>query len=441
MDSGIKRAVLVWHRRAGKDKTCLNYTIRQMFSESPGGRIGIYYHLFPSYAQGKKIIWDGIDREGMRFMDHFPAELIARKNETDLQIELVNGSIWQIVGTDNMDRVVGTNPVGCVFSEYALQNPRAWDLFRPILRENGGWAIFPYTPRGRNHGKALYDMARNNPDWYCELLTVRDTRREDGTPVVSEEDIEADRREGMDEELIQQEYYCSFEGYQQGSYYAKQLRQAYDDSRVGTVPWESRQPVFTFWDIGIGDASAIWFMQRIGSRINVIDYYETSGEGISYFAKLLKNDRPYTYARHYWPHDGRNREFGTGVSRRDTGEELGLRPIDIVERGDVDTGIDAVRSIFSRCYFDKAKCEDGLNALSNYRKEWDEDREEFKNKPYHDWSSHGADAFRTMAMSDFETVSIGSAPVRIISSFDPSHTPDVDVIIEDRFDPMEVRLR
>lgn len=202
MQSGTKRAVLVWHRRAGKDKTALNYTISQMFPEN-GGRIGTYYHFLPTYNQGKKIIWDGINFDGMKFMDHFPPELVASKNETEMQVTLTNGSIYQVIGTDKMDNIVGTNPVGCVFSEYSLQNPKAWDLFRPILRENKGWALFIYTPRGRNHGKQLYEMAKNNPEWFCELRTVLDTEREDGSPIITAADIENDRKEGMDEQLIQ----------------------------------------------------------------------------------------------------------------------------------------------------------------------------------------------------------------------------------------------
>jgi hypothetical protein len=200
LDSGIKRAVCIWHRRAGKDKTILNIIVKKMVE-----RVGIYYYFFPTYAQGKKILWDGMDASGFKFLDHIPASLVASKNATEMKIVLRNGSVFQIVGTDNYDSIVGTNPVGCVFSEFSLQDPQAWELVRPILRENGGWAIFPYTPRGLNHGWDLYQMALNNPDWFCELLTVKDTG------ALTEADIDAERRSGMPEPLIQQEFYCSFE--------------------------------------------------------------------------------------------------------------------------------------------------------------------------------------------------------------------------------------
>ncbi len=148
---GFKRFVLVWHRRAGKEKTCWNYLIMQAVK-----KVGIYYYFFPHFSQGRKILWDGIDKEGFRFLDHIPKELISgNPNSTEMKIRLRNGSIIQIIGTNNIDSIVGTNPIGCVFTEYSLQDPRAWSLIRPILVENGGWAVFNFTPRGANHGKDI----------------------------------------------------------------------------------------------------------------------------------------------------------------------------------------------------------------------------------------------------------------------------------------------
>lgn len=419
----IKRACLVWHRRSGKDKTALNFTISKMFPENTGGRIGTYFHLFPTYAQGKKIIWDGIDASGFKVTDHFPAQLVKSRNESELQTTLINGSIHQVIGTDKIDSIVGTNPVGCVFSEYALQNPRAWDLIRPILAENGGWAIFNYTPRGHNHGKAMFEAARDDPSWYCSLLTVDQTLREDGRPVISSDMIEQERHgpQPMPEELIQQEYYCSFEGYQQGAYYSQQLRNAEKEGRITSVPHNSYLPVSTWWDLGIGDATAIWFSQAVHGEVRMIDYYETSGEGMSYYTKLLK-DKPYTYDRHYMPFDADVRELGTGKSRRETAESLGLRPVDIVTKLPIDDGINAARQIFPRCWFDKVKCEQGLNALANYHKDYDEIRREFKAAPYHDWSSHGADAFRYFAVGFQDRVdSAFITKPKVRTQFNPYH--------------------
>jgi hypothetical protein len=205
MATGIKRAVCVWHRRAGKDKTFLNFMIKEMPK-----RVGAYYYFLPTYRQGKQILWDGIDRDGFKYMHHFPKEIIKRKHETEMKIELTTGSIFQIIGTDNIDAIMGTNPVGCVFSEYSLQNRDAWDFISPILAENDGWAVFNFTPRGMNHGWEIYTKADENDDWFCEKLTVEDTVRPDGSRVITEETIERERARGMSESMIRQEYYCDF---------------------------------------------------------------------------------------------------------------------------------------------------------------------------------------------------------------------------------------
>lgn len=353
-------------------------------------RVGTYFYIFPTYTQAKKVLWDGRDRQGFPFMSHFPDELVAKKNETELRVELRNGSSVQLIGSDNIDSVLGTNPVGCVFSEFALQDPKGWDYMRPILRENGGWAIFDYTPRGKNHGYSLYQMARDNPEWYAEILTVDDTK------AISHEEIDADRREGMSEELIQQEYYCSFEGVAFGAYYGKQLQQAEQEGRIANVPFETGIGVETWWDLGVGDSTAIWFTQSIGREIRVIDYYEASGEGLPHYAKTLQ-EKPYVYSRHHAPHDIEVRELGSGRSRREIAQNLGIS-FDVVPNISIEDGIEAARALLSRCWFDKTKCERGLNALASYHKDWDEKLKTWRSQPKHDWASHAADAFRYLAV-------------------------------------------
>lgn len=385
LDSGIKRAVAVWHRRAGKEKTFLNYTVKEAFK-----RVGTYFYVFPTYAQGRKILWQGMDREGFPFMAHIPSEVIEAKHEQDMRIKLVNGSAIQVIGSDKIDSIVGTNPIGVVFSEYSLQDPRAWDYLRPILRENGGWAVFDFTPRGKNHGYQLYEMAKDNPEWFCQRLTI------DDTGVLKDSDIEAERNAGMSEEMIQQEFYCSFEGVMFGAYFGKQIKAAEDDGRITRVPYESGIGVETWWDLGIRDSMAIWFTQTIGREVRVIDYYENSGEGLEHYAKFLQ-EKPYIYAQHHGPHDLEVREIGTGRSRKEVAESFGMR-FDIVPSLSVEDGIEAARSFIGRCYFDKERCERGLNALRNYRKEYDDKLGTWKAHPVHDWASHGADAFRYLAV-------------------------------------------
>ena len=390
LDGGATRAVAVWHRRAGKEKTLLNYTAKKTVE-----RIGAYFYLFPTYAQAKKAIWDGRDRDGFPFMGHFPPQWVKRKHEQELKIECMNGSIFQLIGTDNIDAIMSTNPIGCVFAEYSLQDPRAWDYLRPILTENGGWAAFDFTPRGKNHGYALYQLARKlmedgDPRWFAQKLTVEDTG------VVSQADIERERREGMDEELIQQEYYCSFEGVQVGAYYGREMAAAQAAGRICGVPYYPELPVHTWWDLGIDDAMAIWFTQDVGREVHAIDYYENAGEGLPHYARVLR-ERGYTYGTHNAPHDIQVRELGSGKSRLETAAALGIK-FEIVPNIALQDGIDAARLFIARVWFDRDKTERGRNALVSYHKTWDEKRKMFLAQPYHDWSSNGADGFRYLAV-------------------------------------------
>lgn len=439
LQAGVKRAVCVWHRRAGKDLTAWNWTITAAMA-----RAGTYFFFYPTYAQGKKILWDGKDKEGRPFLSYIPEGAIVSKNETEMQVKVQvvtkdgvstgGESIIQIIGTDNMDSIVGTNPLGCVFSEFSLQDPTGWDLVRPILRENGGWAIFLYTPRGRNHGWNLYEMTRrpqNRGTWYSELLTVRDTRRdgegENGAPVITDADIEAEIREGMDPDLVQQEYFCSFTGSLQGSYFGRQLEQARAEERIGAIPWEPAYYVNTAWDLGVGDDNAIWFYQTIGLTIRLIDYHTVSGWSVPEYAKLLK-EKPYAYNVHLAPHDIKQREWTSGKSRWDTARTLGI-VFRVAPKMKVDEGISAVRKLFPRFYFDEVKCARGLDALASYHKEWDPVRRCYDDRPYHDWSSHGADALRTLATALVDAPTV-RRETQARTAFDP-------MAYEHEFNPLE----
>jgi phage terminase large subunit len=388
MASGVKRGVLVWHRRAGKEKTCWNYLIMQAVK-----KVGIYYYLFPKLNQGRKILWDGIDKNGFRFIHHIPPEIIdGEPNSTEMKIRLKNGSLIQIVGTNHIDSIVGTNPVGCVFSEYSLQNPVAWQLIRPILVENGGWAVFNFTPRGANHAKDLFIMAQSNPDWFCQLLTVDDTK------VVNEEDIQAERDAGMSEDYIQQEFYCSFTLGVEGSYYAAYLEDAREELRIGRVPWAKQSRVFTAWDLGYGDSTSIVFYQVVGNEIHVIDYYENHGKGLPHYVEVLKK-KPYVYGSHFAPHDIDSHSFSSGLSAKEVGADLGIRfTVLPTLKVSLEDGIEAVRGLFPRLWFDEERCKPLIRCLENYRKEFDQRLEVYKDRPRHDKFSHGADAVRYMAI-------------------------------------------
>jgi phage terminase large subunit len=413
-DKGINRFFIVWHRRAGKDKACLNFMICRAME-----RTGSYYYLLPTYTQVKKIIWDGMDASGFKFMDHIPPELIARKNESELKVELINGSIIQLLGTDNIDRIVGVNPVGVVFSEYSLQDPRAYDFYRPILNENKGWALFNGTPRGKNHFFKLYESIKTDPTWYNSILTIDDTHRdgpgEDGGPVVTTEMVDQDRREGMDDDLIQQEYYCNFAGVQTGSYYGALMVRLEEDGRLCDVPWNPRLPVFTVWDLGIADAMTVIFAQNDGQMVNIIDYIEKRGEGLGYFSAEV-NRKSYVYSNHYAPHDITSRELTSGKTRLELARDLGL-DFRIAPNIAVQDGIDSLRSLFPKLRIDRSKCARLADCLRSYHKLWDPKNQEYGKTPVHDWSSHGADAARYMSLvydleyesRHIETKSVGMA--------------------------------
>lgn len=399
-DSGGKRSVLVWHRRAGKDSFALNFTAAEAIE-----KVGVYWHMLPTQRQARKVVWDGIDSDGRRVIDQvFPKEIVKSSRSQEMQKELINGSMWQLCGSDNYDALVGSNPVGVVFSEWSLCDPKAWDYVRPILAENGGWAIFIFTSRGKNHGFTMSEMARKNPSWFHSILTVDDTKRPDGTPVITQEAIQEDRDAGMSEDMIQQEYYCSFEVAIPGAYFAKEIASARADKRIGFIPIEPHIDVHTFWDLGIskGNEMVIWFVQAIGKEIRVINHYEADNEPMAHFIGYVNNfakEHNINYGEHHAPHDINVRDLMNGKKRIDTAREMGIVLRAVPRTTDLNDSIEATRRLFARCWFDENRCEKGIAALASYHREFDSKNNVYKNQPVHDWSSNSADAFRQMAQA------------------------------------------
>lgn len=386
LDSGVKRAVWVCHRRAGKDLTVINWLIKYLAQNSCN-----CYYIMPSYAQAKKVIWDAKNNEGMKFQEYFPDEIVKSRHQQEMKIEFTNGAIFQLVGSENVDSIMGTNPRIVVFSEAALQSPTAWDFIRPIIRANGGIAIFISTPRGKNWFHDLTVVAKREPDWFYELLTIEDTN------VLTTEDMEKERREGMSEELIQQEYYCSFSRGVDGTYYGRIIEKAHQEDRIGRVNYESRGVVHTAWDIGFGDSTSIVFWQEIGSEVRIIDFYENQGESIAHYIKYLQS-KSYIYGTHYFPHDASSGSIQTGTNLQRVAADLGLKTI-VLPRDDVQLGIEAVRSLLSMCFIDEKKCSHLLKCLENYCKKYNDKANVYSETPVHNWASHAADAFRYCAMA------------------------------------------
>ena len=392
-----KRYILVWHRRAGKDKTTINFVACKAIEE-----VGNYLYMAPEQTQVKKIIWQGIGSDGMKFIDHIPYQLIKKKYEKDMLIELINGSTIQLGGSDSYDSWMGTNPRGIVFSEYSIQNPQAYNYFRPILVENGGWAVFIYTPRGHNHG---YDMRNvglreseaGNPDYYYSEVDITQTKKEDGSSLITQADIDEEIASGMPPELVRQEFYNSFDAGNMGAYYAdiiEQLRNS-EPSAVGHYPYDPTRPVVTAWDLGIHDATSVWFVQPYEGGPRVIEYYEQRNKPLTDHVSYVLS-RNYNYLEHLAPHDIMVRSYETGKTRKELAFDMGL-DFTVVPKLHVEDGIEAVRALLPRCTFHESGTDEGLEALFGYERAWDDRMKRYRNSPTHNWASHGADAFRVLA--------------------------------------------
>ena len=345
----------------------------------------------PTYSQAKKVIWDASTNDGFRILDYIPDEVIAQKNQQEMKIRFYNGSLFQLIGSDNINSLMGTNPKIVVFSEYALQTTEAWDFIRPILKVNKGTAIFISTPRGRNHFFDLFNMGKTQPDWFVEKLTYKDTG------VLTEEDIEKEIAEGMSEELAEQEYSCSFDRGIDGSIYAKLITKMRLEERVGEFKYDPYKVVHTSWDLGWSDKTAIIYFQLDCEKIKIIDYDEHSNKTLNWYQGLLQ-DKPYRYGTHLFPHDVAQVDgLSTGLTRQEILEDLNIQ-VTKVKRSFIVDGIEAVRAILSsRVYIDETKCLELLKSLENYFREYDDKKKIYKDKPCHNWASHGCDSLRYLA--------------------------------------------
>lgn len=408
MESGTRFAVAVWHRRCGKDLSALNFGAMKA-----GQRVGAYWHVLPNLKQGRRIVWDGMTKDGRRFLDHFPGwsdagepgSFVTRTRDDEMKLWLANGSTYQILGAEDPDSLVGANPIGIIFSEFSIYDSQAlWDLMKPVLEENGGWAVFIFTPRGKNHGWKLLQDAKKSDRWFAQVLTIDDTRNEQGLPLITNEQIQLLRDEGMPEHKIEQEFYCSFEAPLEGAFYGDRIRDMERDGRIRSVPWEPKAPVNTMWDLGIRGrlACSIWFHQLVHGEHRLIDFETSSEVGLDYYVSKIR-DRPYVYGKHLVPHDAEAREIGSGDTRIETARQLGLRMTVVKDIG-LQDGINAVRNLLPKVYIDETKCEKGVEALKGYVRTKMADLVDadgnplFSDVPVHDWNSHPSDALRIGAV-------------------------------------------
>jgi len=402
LEDGVRRVLLFWHRRAGKDLVGLNWT-----AVASQERVGAYWHVFPTYKQGRAIAWEGQTKAGRAFLDHFPKQMISRIRDQEMTLNFRNGSMYKIVGADNPNSLVGTNPVGVIFSEWAVMTDESvWNYLQPILVENGGWAIFITTPRGRNHAYKMLKRNEDNPDWFCQVMTVDDSVH-NGVRVVTESQIESARREGMTDDMVQQEFYCSFDAALKDAFFGTQMVAATKAGRITKVEYDPALQVETWWDLGMDDSTTIWFAQRSMGQIRLIDYYEGNGKSLGHYAGVVQKRQAEwdcSFRSHILPHDVNVRELSSGTKRSSTLRKLGVFPIRKIPRTNKADQIAQARQIIPLCWFDERRCERGIESLKQYVKKAIEGGEDpdgnptYSNEPRHNWACHGADAFQTGAM-------------------------------------------
>jgi len=399
LQSGGKRAMAVWHRRAGKDEICLHHASCAAFK-----RTGNYWHCLPEFLQGRKAIWTAINAHtGKRRIDEaFPPHIRESTNDNEMFIRFVNGSTWQIIGSDRYDATVGAGVAGITYSEWALANPSAWAYHRPMLEENDGWAAFITTPRGRNHAKALFDHAQHTSSWFSELLTALDTHaltQERLDEALAE--YQALYGEDVGTAQFRQEYLCDWNAAILGAFYAFEMARLRAEGRVLDIEALPDLPVHRAWDLGMTDDTSIWWFQTVGAQIFVLDHHATSGIGLEAWRdKIAEKHREHgwKHGNDYVPHDAKVKEMGTGRTRIETMMSLGLRPM-LVPNASIEDGRNAVRRTLPLCVF-HPRCETGgLDALEQYRREWDDEKKAFRANAVHDWTSHPADSFRYLALS------------------------------------------
>jgi len=390
--------VVVAHRRMGKTVSAINQLIHSALNcDKPNAR---FAYIAPTYTQAKRIAFD--------YLKEYTRPLQASVNVAELRVDFFDKRI-SLYGADNYDSLRGIYLDGVVIDEIGDVQPALWnEVIRPALADRKGWALFIGTPKGANFFKDLRDQAERKEDgWNLLEFKASDTK------IIDQEELDAAFK-AMGEDKFLQEFECSFAAPVEGAYYGSMVNDLYAQNRVVEIPYDGIAKTYTAWDLGVGDSTAIWVVQVVGQEVRLIDFLENHGVGLDYYVNWIR-DNGYTQAEHLLPHDVQVRELGTGKSRKEMLEEAGLQ-VTVVAKLAVDDGIQAVRRMLPRCWFD-IKTKQGLDALRSYRREYDEKRDVFFDKPVHDWCSHAADAFRYLAVGLDERTSDWNAPLNINNSW------------------------
>ncbi len=402
--------VIVAHRGFGKTIFCQNAQFDKAMRNTNANPF--YVYLAPNYGSAKRVAWENLKT----IIKDIPG---AETNESDLRVDIPRPWLkdkvrFLLLGAENPGSLRGIHIDGAILDEFSEMDPTAWtQIIRPALAVKKGWAIFIGTPKGANSFYDMYQRALQDPEnWFSGLYKASETG------IISKEELEL-ARATMSEADFEQEYECSFLAANVGSYYGKLMENSEKAGRITSVPYDPAVPVITAWDLGVGDTTAIWFMQQVGKEHHAIDYYEMSGKGLDHYAKVLK-EKDYAYEEHILPHDAAARSMETGRTRQETLKSLGLPKTRILKRHGVDDGINAVRMLLPKVWFDKVKCARGLEALKNYQKKWDPKNNIFSDTPKHDWASNGSDGFRYYALGykDINRMNTSDLPRTSEYSFD-----------------------
>ena len=386
-------AVIVAHRRCGKTLGCILDLIYRAISE--GKEDGRYAYVAPYYSQAKNIAWD--------YLQRYSQPVLAKANQSELWVELVNGARIRLFGADNPDALRGLYLDGIVLDEYADMRPRIWgEIIRPLLSDRLGWAVFIGTPKGHNGFWELYSAAVNKDDWYVKTL------RASVTGLIPESEL-ADAAKSMTQDQYLQEFECDFESAIVGAYYGKEMRLLTDQGRITQVAYDCMYKVNTAWDLGFTDSTSIFWYQVIHGEIRVLEHHSSNGQSIPFYTGLIQS-KDYDYGIHWLPHDARAKTLSSGGKSiiEQLSAKIPLESMKIVPNLSLQDGIQASRMALQRAWFDGDKCMEGIECLRQYQREYDEDKKVFRDRPRHDWTSHSADAFRYLSIAWREEEKVAS---------------------------------
>jgi hypothetical protein len=379
-------AVIVAHRRCGKTVACINDLIVKALIENK--KHAQYAYIAPFYSQAKSVAW--------RYLERFSEPFMTKANQSELWVELVNGARIRLFGADNPDALRGNFLDGVVMDEMADMKPSVWgEIIRPLLSDRIGWATFIGTPKGHNSFYDIFNEAQKNPNWYTKVL------RADQTNLLPQAELD-DARASMSDNQYEQEFLCSFEAAIIGAFYGQEMRRITDLERITSVDYDPMFPCHTVWDLGFNDSTAVIWFQVVYGEIRVLDHHSSNGQAIPYYTGLLaqKEDQyGYKYGYHYLPHDARAKTLASGGKSiiEQIATKIDIKHLKIVPNLSLQDGIQATRLALTRCWFDN-KCDELIECLRQYQREWDDDKKVFRDRPKHDWTSHSSDAMRYLSL-------------------------------------------